>query len=448
MTNLSSFSSSSKPAYQAILVKIAEFFAPRAAAGETVFSLPDFVKNSGAINSQNDFDAMLRAIDMAAFDMMYQGIDARNGDKITLSYDFFRIRIQGFKLDSTKELSATDIEQIHAKIEEKKKRIAWGKAQKSPKRLNADDVLARAVGGVYQDGERRHYPEQRYQGNCSVKSRAETRRPRTRPKNNPALIVTKGVLGKGNNLRTGNRCGHEKDKPLEFKPFNKKGNLPAPCFNAIKKLTKAYGDIKKYMPLLNSAGYYTKTYAGKKGRKVSENKKQSLRKVKKSGSHVQMRSERREAIFIVLCVMLSALDMKTMRVGTPQQDGSFRGMTMETIAQRGGISLSRAERAMADLTRIGYVKVFQRHEKVKELYKGLPAVRTISIRLFGSLGLDEMLEATRKGVSKLATRMSMFLEDLTKFALQEQADFINERKYEDKGLPLYELRKVREMLAS
>jgi hypothetical protein len=90
--------------------------------------------------------------------------------------------------------------------------------------------------------------------------------------------------------------------------------------------------------------------------------------------------------------MLSALDMKTMRVGTPQKDGTFRGMTMEMIAQRGGISLSRAERAMADLTRIGYVKVFQRHEKLKELYIGLPAVRTISIRLFRALGLEEMLE--------------------------------------------------------
>jgi len=32
----------------------------------------------------------------------------------------FRIRIQGFKLDSTKELSATDIEQIHAKLKKKR----------------------------------------------------------------------------------------------------------------------------------------------------------------------------------------------------------------------------------------------------------------------------------------------------------------------------------------
>jgi hypothetical protein len=137
-----------------------------------------------------------------------------------------------------------------------------------------------------------------------------------------------------------------------------------------------------------------------------------------------------------------------MRVGTPQKDGTFRGMTMEMIAQRGGISLSRAERAMADLTRIGYVKVFQRHEKLKELYIGLPAVRTISIRLFRALGLEEMLEAARKGVSNVTTRLSMFLEDLNKFTLQEQADFINQRQYQDKGLPLYELRKTRERLAS
>lgn len=446
-----------------ILLKIADFFAERAANGETVFLLSEFVsfaKKAEIITEQSDFDGMLRAIQSAQMASTYQGI-LRNGEKITLQPDFFFTRINGFRLNHVAECGR-DLEaeeNLRKQLAEKQGKAAYAGSQKSkPKSftevLSESDKLTGAVAGVYNGEKRREYPGHRNQENkCGTKpAPAETRRPRSRSKNLPELVITKGAIGKGtkgNNVGTGNRCGHDKDKPMAFKPLNKSGkNLPAPCFNAIKKLTKAYADIKKYMPLLNSAGYYQKSHTGKKGRKVEMDKKHQrrLRKLKKCGSHVQMRSERRESIFIVLSVMLSTLDLKTMRVGVPQADGTFKGISMETIAERGGISLGRAERAMTDLTRIGYVKVFALHEKVAELYKGLPAVRTLSIRLFQALKLDKMLSASRKGISQPGLKLKQYMEDLNELLLQEQKEFRTGREYKDKGLPLYELRKLKTAL--
>ena len=159
MTNLSSFSSSSKPAHEAILVKIAEFFAPRAADGETVFSLPDFVENSGAINSQDDFNAMLRAIDMAALMGMEIDADARNGSMITLRCAFFANRIPTFEL--SEKVVEAQLVQFHTKFGTQK--TAENNTLKASDLLQQKFKKLTGIGGIYQGDERRHYPEQRNQ---------------------------------------------------------------------------------------------------------------------------------------------------------------------------------------------------------------------------------------------------------------------------------------------
>jgi hypothetical protein len=102
----------------------------------------------------------------------------------------------------------------------------------------------------------------------------------------------------------------------------------------------------------------------------------------------------------VLSALAHYLDLATLRVGIPQGDGSFCGLTMEKIAELAGIGLRRAERAIADLVAAGLVGVHPiAVETAPGQFEGRAAIRTVSPALFAAFGLGKWLRYEREKAS-------------------------------------------------
>ncbi len=165
----------------------------------------------------------------------------------------------------------------------------------------------------------------------------------------------------------GNSCGHIPDNPRWFEP--------PPQHTRPKIISKIIGEIHQYyrepastIPSLNLA----------------------------NGSDRQQRSERREACMDVLGCLLHYLDLVTLRVGIPQNDGSFKGISMPFIAEKAGLTLKRAERAIHDLVISGLITVHPLCEKLSDtVYKGYAAIRTVSKKLFTLFGMGGRLKYER-----------------------------------------------------
>jgi len=171
---------------------------------------------------------------------------------------------------------------------------------------------------------------------------------------------------------TGNRCGHDPQNPQWFTPPAKNRARP-PILRKLNEAIQAYyHEPAATIPSLNLA----------------------------NGSERQQRSERREACLLVLSSLTHYLDLVTLRVGIPQTDGSFQGITMEYLAEVAGIGLRRAERAVADLVAAGIVTVHPICEKIGDaIYKGSAAIRTVSRSLFKLFGLGGRLRYERERAS-------------------------------------------------
>lgn len=165
----------------------------------------------------------------------------------------------------------------------------------------------------------------------------------------------------------GNNCGHMPDTPRWFEP-PKHHTRPKIIAKAISEIRRYYNEPAATIPSLNLA----------------------------NGSDRQQRTERREACLSVLACLLHYLDLVTLRVGIPQNDLSFQGITMPFIAEKCGLTLRRAERAVADLVRAGLITVHPLCEKISDtVYKGYAAIRTISGKLFAIFGMGGRLRHER-----------------------------------------------------
>jgi hypothetical protein len=116
----------------------------------------------------------------------------------------------------------------------------------------------------------------------------------------------------------GNNCGHDPNTPRWFEP-PKSHTRPKIISKAIAEIRRYYRAPAATIPSLNLA----------------------------NGSDRQQRSERREACLAVLSCLLHYLDLMTLRVGIPQADTSFQGISMPFIAEKSGLTLRRTERAAA-----------------------------------------------------------------------------------------------------
>jgi hypothetical protein len=75
-----------------------------------------------------------------------------------------------------------------------------------------------------------------------------------------------------------------------------------------------------------------------------------------NNSKKQQSSARREACVLLLKSIARNTELSTMRCGVPSTDG-FGPLTLKTLANRAGLSLPRAKRAMQCLKRAGLIAV-------------------------------------------------------------------------------------------
>ena len=114
----------------------------------------------------------------------------------------------------------------------------------------------------------------------------------------------------------------------------------------------------------------------------------------------QTRSERREAIQVVLEALLGRLDLSSLCVGTPTPTNGFIDLDMKTIVRITGLGQRRCERAIGQLKHAGFLVVKQPRLKNEDgKYIGLRAVRVITKDFFDWLGLGPMLERERARAS-------------------------------------------------
>jgi len=144
----------------------------------------------------------------------------------------------------------------------------------------------------------------------------------------------------------GNNCGHSPNVPRWFEPLGEH-TRPHIIKSLIDSIKGYYKEPAALLPSLNLS----------------------------NGSDRQQRSERREACVLVLGCLVHYLDLATLRVGIPQADQSFKGITMPFIAEKCSLTLRRRERAVADLVASGLLTVYPLCEKLEDAtYKGYAAI--------------------------------------------------------------------------
>ena len=118
-------------------------------------------------------------------------------------------------------------------------------------------------------------------------------------------------------------------------------------------------------------------------------------------SERQMRSERREAIQVVLEFLLGRLELASLCVGTPTMKDGFIDLDMKAIVEGTGLGQRRCERAIGNLKEAGFMDVKQpRFQSDDGRYFGLRAIRLLTVRFFEWLGLGPMLARERARASK------------------------------------------------
>jgi hypothetical protein len=184
--------------------------------------------------------------------------------------------------------------------------------------------------------------------------------------------------------RSGNRCGHDPRVPRWFEPPPEHKERPPIIVKWIDRLKQFYRDPNRIPSLANAL----------LGRK---------RAADPEGDHKsrQMRSERREACCDLLGAIAHYCDLPTLCLSVPQPDGSLLPLTLETLAERAGLGLRRAERAMRDIVSAGLVSVHPRCELRDDgTYIGRAAIRVVPPSFFGLFGLEARLEHDRRRIGQ------------------------------------------------
>lgn len=187
----------------------------------------------------------------------------------------------------------------------------------------------------------------------------------------------------GENLNTGNRCGHDPQNLATFRLA-----LPTPGGGyRIKILEKLIEKAQAYF--LDPTSVPLLTYLAKKK--------------KKDGDYRQNRSEAREGLSLVMCAIFAALDLKSLRVGAYTPRGEFKNLHFNELASRAGLSRiiedpenpsttievasSRFWRAIAWLKKAGVIEVFEQYDELADGSKrGRPAIKTVNPKFLRQLG--------------------------------------------------------------
>jgi hypothetical protein len=193
---------------------------------------------------------------------------------------------------------------------------------------------------------------------------------------------------------SGNRCGHKPLSPRLFQSPEHHKARPAILRKLTEKIQTYYDYPATVLPSLNLA----------------------------NGKDSQQRSERREACLQLLSCLIHFLDLLTLRVGIPQENGTFNGLSLPYLARLSALELRRAERACHDLVASGILKVHPiTQQKSPGQFSGLPAIRTISTALFRSFNLAYWLKHERDKASKRLRGQTLKEEALGRMELALKA---------------------------
>lgn len=201
-------------------------------------------------------------------------------------------------------------------------------------------------------------------------------------------------------VRQGNWCGHDPTSPRFFQKPEQHKERP-------KIITWAMETWQRFYMLPQS--YF-------KELRFSRN---SLR---------QQRSESREALASIAQVLLHYTELASLRVGIPHASSGFRSLTIEFLANKAGVGLKRAQRAIKLLVRAGYLNMIERFDVKEERFIGLAAVKSLTPAFFKACGINlQALSAQRSLARKrLNKRRSTFIENAqeSQAAARKIIDFI------------------------
>lgn len=208
----------------------------------------------------------------------------------------------------------------------------------------------------------------------------------------------------GKYLGSGNRCGHNPKNPNFFSP-----NIKIPEFLqfTVKLFNTSYTDLK----LLVNLNYRAHGF--------------------------QIRSERREACIKVFTVMLERMDLVTMRVGFPTENG-FLNYSIKYLTERTGMGERRVARAIRDLKNIGFLIISQIRERLSDgSYRSRSAIKKISSSFFDALNLRGRLEKERlKARERLNKKQKAYEKEFIKKGtsmirqLTSQLDGLSKKTYD------------------
>ncbi|WP_295612702.1 hypothetical protein [uncultured Lamprocystis sp.] len=183
---------------------------------------------------------------------------------------------------------------------------------------------------------------------------------------------------------SGNRCGHDPQHPRFFSPPPEHGVRPPILCQWIERVRQFY-DAPDTIPSLAHALF---------DRQVAADP---------AGDHQprQMRSERREACCALLGSIMHYCDLPSLCVSVPQADGTLAPVTLRTLAERAGLGLRRAERAMRDIVTGGLLVPHRRAARREDgSYVGRAAIRVVPSCVFGLFGLEARLAHDRQRISQ------------------------------------------------
>lgn len=212
----------------------------------------------------------------------------------------------------------------------------------------------------------------------------------------------------------GNRCGHDRYDPiLKPKFYDIPEKLPAILKTAIDNCSKFY-DNQDLLPAL-VYGRYSPIQRHHRKKTPSTNRR--------------MRSELREAVCRVATLLLSMVDLASMRVGfVDYLRGGFVLPDVSWMAEKTGMEVQRVIRVRRAFVRAGYLEIIPRAEVVNDNYftkfKAKTSVCVIKEKFFQDLGIKlHTLKNERKKASQRAK------EKIDAWVKKHGGGFLNLAKY-------------------
>ena len=160
---------------------------------------------------------------------------------------------------------------------------------------------------------------------------------------------------------SGNRCGHARGAPRYYHRPEHHKRRPSVLEEAIRAVMEF--------------NFYPKKFLKNVGTLNPKNRRK--------------RSERREAIVSVSQVLIHYVELITLKVGFYTSSGAMVLLDLDYIAEKAGVAVIRAKRAINDLVKAGYIKLSSQFKRKDDgSFIGLPSIREISLSFFSDLGID------------------------------------------------------------